>query len=169
MKIGELIALNIFPLCMIYAAFSDLLTMKIPNWLSASLALMFVPILYFGAVDSGFILEHVLSGGLVLIVGFILFSLGWMGGGDAKLASATALWLGWASTLDYIILTSFLGGVLTLALLAMRRVALPHFTHKWHWLVHLHQPTTGVPYGIALACAAMWVFPTSPVWTIILK
>jgi prepilin peptidase CpaA len=34
----------------------------------------------------------------------------------------------------------------------------------WPWLERLHAPRTGVPYGIALAAAALVVFPESPIW-----
>ena len=46
-----------------------------------------------------------------------------MGGGDVKLAAALALWFSPASTLKFLVLMSLAGGVLTLVVLALHRVA----------------------------------------------
>jgi prepilin peptidase CpaA len=162
LKIGETLALDFFPLCMIYAALSDLFTMKISNYLSLALLIVFFPLAYFIGFDGAGLLDHFLCGGLALLIGFAFFAFGWIGGGDAKLAAATAMWFGWSAALDYIMLASVLGGVLTLALLGFRRLPLPVVLHKYNWLMHLHQPTTGVPYGMALALAALWIYPSSP-------
>ena len=40
---------------------------------------------------------------LVLVGAFAFFSFGWIGGGDAKLAAATSLWLGFGLTLPYLV------------------------------------------------------------------
>ena len=50
---------------------------------------------------------------MVLAVTFVFFALGWIGGGDAKLAAATALWLGFDHLLKYLLYASLFGGVLT--------------------------------------------------------
>jgi len=52
---------------------------------------------------------------------------------------------------------SILGGVLTLALLALRQVPLPAFLVKQPWFARLSDPTAGVPYGVALALAALYI------------
>ena len=39
----------------------------------------------------------------VLVVTFMFFARGWIGGGDAKLAAATALWLGFDQLLNYLL------------------------------------------------------------------
>jgi prepilin peptidase CpaA len=106
-----------------------------------------------------------LSCGLaVLILTFALFSRGWIGGGDAKLAAATALWLGWALMLDYSLIASLLGGVLTLGLIASRNMRLPAWAARLDWVARLHHPETGVPYGIALAVAGLALYPQSQIW-----
>ena len=51
--------------------------------------------------------------------------MGWIGGGDAKLAAATALWFGFDFLLDYLVYASLFGGVLTLVLIQFRRLPLP--------------------------------------------
>ena len=63
---------------------------------------------------------HLAAGALVLVVCFGLFAAGWIGGGDAKLAAATALWFGFEQLLPYLAVAGVVGGVLTLAILMLR-------------------------------------------------
>ena len=88
---------------------------------------------------------------------------GWIGGGDAKLVAATALWLGWAHLLDYVLSASLLGGALTVGLLYFRGRDLPALLVGREWVERLHRKDGGIPYGIALAAAALLVYP-STVW-----
>jgi prepilin peptidase CpaA len=93
-----------------------------------------------------------------------MFSLGWIGGGDAKLAAATALWMGWSLILDYGATAAIFGGVLTLALLSARMAPLPAALERHAWIERLHNLKTGVPYGIALAAAGLAQYPHSQIW-----
>ena len=61
----------------------------------------------------------------MLVVAFVFFARGWIGGGDAKLAAATALWLGFDHLLAYLLYASLFGGLLTLVLLQVRTMPLP--------------------------------------------
>jgi prepilin peptidase CpaA len=131
--------LLIFPAVMAFAASSDFFTMTISNRISLILVAGFVAL----AVGTG------------MPVGEML--------GDAKLAAATALWLGWEHLFNYLLYASLLGGVLTLALLEFRKFALPRMLIGRVWAERLHKPNGGVPYGIALAIAALVIYP-STVW-----
>jgi prepilin peptidase CpaA len=102
---------------------------------------------------------HLAAGGLVLVISFVLFTQGWIGGGDAKLAAATALWFGFDYLFDYVIYASIFGGVLTLMILQFRHMALPTLFARQAWIQRLHERSGGVPYGIALAAAALVVYP----------
>ena len=57
------------------------------------------------------VLLHLGAGAVVLAVTFTFFSRGWIGGGDAKLAAATALWLGFDQLMNYLLYASLFGGV----------------------------------------------------------
>jgi len=155
--VADLARLMLFPALMAFAASSDLLTMTISNRVSIILMTGFF------ALGSGMsasdILCHVAASGAVLLVGFGLFTQGWIGGGDAKLAASTALWLGFAHLLPYLIYASLFGGALTLALIQFRMVPLPRWLARHEWLQRLHSKDGGVPYGIALAAAALTVYP----------
>ena len=159
MTLTDAIRLLLFPALMAFAASSDLFTMTISNRLSLALALGFVLL----AVATGMALPdigmHLAAAGLVLVVAFGFFSQGWIGGGDAKLAAATALWFGFGHLLDYMIYAALFGGVLTLVIIQFRRLPLPAALERQPWIMRLHEAGGGVPYGIALAAAAMMVYP----------
>jgi prepilin peptidase CpaA len=151
----------LFPFLMAYAAASDLLTMRISNRLTGLVFAAFV--LY--AVASGMtwddLLWHLAAGILTLVITFAFFARGWIGGGDAKLAAATALWIGLGHLPEYLVVASILGGPLTLAIVLARKYPLPKLALKLPFAVHLHDTKTGVPYGIALAAAALMVLPNA--------
>jgi prepilin peptidase CpaA len=150
---------GVFPALMAFAAAYDLTTMTIPNRLTAALALAFLAVIPLCGLPMSEVAWHLAAGLLVLAVTFAMFAMGWMGGGDAKLAAGIALWLGFADLLDYLMLASILGGALTLALLAVRRYPLPRLLARLPWALKLHAPETGIPYGIALAIAALATLP----------
>lgn len=156
--------LFVFPALMAYAACSDLLTMRIGN----KLVLLVIAAFFAMALLVGMPLEqigvHALTGIIVLVVAFTLFALGWIGGGDAKLIAATSLWFGFPGAITYMLYASLLGGSLTLALLGVRRFPLPPQLKVVGWIDKLHDAKTGVPYGIALAAAALLLYPTSIVF-----
>jgi prepilin peptidase CpaA len=102
---------------------------------------------------------HLAAAALVLTVAFTCFAFGWIGGGDAKLAAATALWFGFDYLLDYLVYASLFGGVLTLLLIQFRVLPLPAMMARRKWILRLHDKDSGVPYGIALAAAALAVYP----------
>jgi prepilin peptidase CpaA len=53
--------------------------------------------------------------------------------------------------------------VLTLLMINFRLFPLPVVMQRWTWIERLHQKDAGVPYGIALAAAALLVYPDT-VW-----
>jgi prepilin peptidase CpaA len=104
-------------------------------------------------------LLHLAAGAIVLVFAFVFFTRGWIGGGDAKLAAATALWLGFDHLMPYLLYASLFGGALTLLLLQFRHAPLPAMLARQDWAQRLHDRNSGVPYGIALAAAALAVYP----------
>jgi prepilin peptidase CpaA len=106
---------------------------------------------------------HAAAGAGVIVIAFFCFAMGWIGGGDAKLAAIIALWFGIERGFDFLLLASLLGGGLTLLILSFRGVMLPAFALRHEWLQRLHDPKQGIPYGIALAGAALAIYPQT-VW-----
>jgi prepilin peptidase CpaA len=164
----DIALLIVFPALMAYAAASDLFTMSIPNALSLALIGAFGVFALLAGLPPAVVLLHVAACALVLAVCFGLFAFGWIGGGDAKLASATALWFGFGALLDYLFLATIAGGALTLLILAARARPLPAFALGCGWVERLHRRDAGVPYGIALAGAALAVYPQAPIWSALL-
>lgn len=161
----QLTLLILFPFLMALAASSDLLTMTIPNSLSLGLVAGFVVVAALSGTTGAAMLMHMAAGLVVLVVAFAMFALGWIGGGDAKLAAASSLWLGFDLLPEYLMISAVAGGFLTLGLLALRQLPLPAFAARWTWLGRLHDHRTGIPYGIALAGAALALYPHSTLWT----
>jgi prepilin peptidase CpaA len=160
----HLSVLAFFPTLMALSASMDLLTFTIPTRLCAVLAigyLVFAALLGVSAVD---ILLNISCAFAILAITFVMFNLGWVGGGDAKLAAATAAWLGWTAILDYGLAAALFGGILTLIILGGRRVPLPAVFGRIDWLARLHNVNAGVPYGIALAAAGLLQYPNSSIW-----
>jgi prepilin peptidase CpaA len=162
------IALAFFPVMMVFAGLMDVLTMKIRNRLVAGLVVGYAVLAPLAGIALGEMGVSLALAGGVFLAGFTLFSMGWIGGGDAKLATATVLWLGAAHVVPYLVYTALLGGALTLAVLAFRRVELRAGWNVPEWALRLHSPQAGVPYGAAMAPAALMVFPHTPWVTAIL-
>jgi prepilin peptidase CpaA len=159
----DAIRLFLFPTLMAFAAFSDLFTMTISNRVSLLLIAGFFVMAALIGMSGWDILSHIGAGLAVLAVTFALFACGWIGGGDAKLAAATALWLGFDPLMSYLVYASLFGGVLTLAIMRYRLMPLPAVLEGRDWALRLHRADAGVPYGIALAAAALAIYPQT-VW-----
>lgn len=158
-------ALFIFPALMAYAAASDLFTMRIANWVSIAVVAGYLAMALMLGLPMKEIGYHLACGFIVLVATFTMFALGWIGGGDAKLAAATAVWFGFSGILVYLVVAAAYGGILTVLLLQLRRFPLPDFMMRQEWIARLHDKKTGIPYGIALAAAALVIYPNTNVWT----
>jgi prepilin peptidase CpaA len=160
--VADAIRLALFPAMMAFAASSDFLTLTISNRVSLTLVGGFVALAVIGGVSAADVLSHLAAGCVVLVAAFSLFARGIIGGGDAKLAAATALWLGFDHLLPYLLYASLLGGALSVGLIWFRMAPLPDWLARQDWAQRLHGKDAGVPYGIALAAAALAIYPQTP-------
>lgn len=152
----------VFPLCLAVAACSDFLTMLIPNRVSAILLASFVIVAPLAGLSVTDIAMHLSAGLVVFSVCFALFAFNLMGGGDAKLLTASAVWFGLSfSLLEFLIYVSLFGGMLTLAILSLRShtnaILASGIPVPGHLLL-----AKKVPYGIAIGVAAFAAYPSSP-------
>lgn len=165
----EALIFVVFPFCMLFAAISDTLSMTIANRVPLILVAVFAvvaPMTGMAWAEYGL---HFAAGAIVLLFTFIVFAFGGMGGGDAKLLAATAVWMGLGVPLaEYVVVSAFLGGVLTLAILSYRKSAIAIFTSRNMFMRNFAEGTNGVPYGIALGVGGLVVYPQSPlmVWAL---
>ena len=141
-KYGLLAALAI---ALLTAAFTDLRSRQIGNWLNGAIALG-APLFWWA---SGLSLWPEVAAQLaVALAAFVvlagLFALRAMGGGDVKLLTALALWIEPAWFLKLVVLMALLGGVLTIVFAA------------WH-IVRGRKGRLAIPYGVAIASAGLWV------------
>lgn len=159
----ELLVLIVFPGLMALAAASDLVTMTISNWVSIVLVAGFAVLALFMGLSLEAIGLHLLVGFGALVAGFLCFAAGWIGGGDAKLFAASALWFGMQDVLAYALTAAVFGGALTLVLVFFKGAPLPYILYRQFWIYRLNTLEDGIPYGLALAGAGLAVYPQS-IW-----
>lgn len=153
----------IFPFCLAMAAFNDLFSMTIPNRIPLAVLATFPVAAYMVGLPLGAIGLHVAAGLLVFGVCFAMFALNVMGGGDAKLLTACAFWFGLdISLLQFAVYVSFIGGLLTVAIVVLRSQA--QVIHA----MGIDLPGSvlmakKIPYGIAIAIGGFLAYPSSPV------
>lgn len=144
-RYGLLAALAI---ALLVAAFTDLRSRQIGNWLNAGIALG-APLFWWStgldpwpgmALQLGVALA-------TFIICAILFALRAMGGGDVKLLTALALWIAPLPFLKLLILMAILGGTLTL-LFGARHI------------MKRRRDRLAIPYGVAISLAGLWVIGT---------
>jgi prepilin peptidase CpaA len=127
------------------AAWGDLQTRTIPNWLNIAIAAG-APLWWWAngwqlwpdvTIQIGFAVG-------IFIIFAACFAMGAMGGGDVKLITALSLWLPFQSLVQMLFVMAVLGGIVTLGTL----------------LIHRLRKQTGapeVPYGVAISIAGIWV------------
>ncbi|HTO41988.1 MAG TPA: prepilin peptidase [Rhizomicrobium sp.] len=152
---------------LLLAAGWDLASFTIPNFIQIGLILAFAAFFLTAGIPLSALGGHLLAGLLGLAFGFTLFALGYIGGGDAKLLACVSLWLGFTDLPAYVLLACVLGGALSLAILALRKLPLPSFFARQPWLLRLHDPKEGVPYGVALAAAVFLILPQTEVFRLV--
>jgi prepilin peptidase CpaA len=144
------IVIAIWVITLIAAAISDLRSFRIPNIFPAVLILLFV-VVHGIAGFAAPLWENGLHFLVALAVGMGLFSRGWIGGGDAKLYAAAALWFSWTGAIALVFMTTMAGLLLTLTFIAARMLGLRKNTPK---------EDRRIPYGVAIAAgailSAMW-------------
>jgi prepilin peptidase CpaA len=155
----DIARLLLFPALMAFAASSDLFTMRISNGVSLALAAGFLVLAVASGMATHDILMHIGAGAIVLVVAFGCFAIGQVGGADAKIATAAALWFGFAHVMNFLLYASLFGGALTLLLLQFRQWPLPVSFAGQPWLARLHAKENRVPYAIALAAGALMIYP----------
>jgi prepilin peptidase CpaA len=129
---------------------SDLRARRLPNVLVAGFAaLYFVNAAMIGFADASWGV-HVVVSVVSLAAAALIFRLGWLGGGDVKLAAAVFLWAGpeYWPVLVGVSLCGLLVGFVVLAMACLQRIpALASMSGRLRWI----EPARGVPYGVALA------------------
>ena len=141
-----------FAVLLVVAALSDMREFTIPNRVNAAIALLYPAHVMSSATPIDWPMAIVIAA-IVLLVCAGLFAIGGMGGGDAKMLAATSLWAGPGLVLPFIIITTVVGGLLSLVV----------------WMRVRFGPMVGlavidsrpvVPYGVAIATSGLLVVYT---------
>ncbi|HWF77752.1 MAG TPA: prepilin peptidase [Caulobacteraceae bacterium] len=162
-ELVKTIVLGVFATLVIGAAVRDLATFTIPNWISLALAAGFAPAALLAGVPLPEIGVSFAVGVGMLVVGAGMFAVGWIGGGDAKLMAAAAIWVGLRGLPPFAIYTALAGGALALGLVALRSAWLrPLAAAGPSWTQRLATPGESAPYGVAIAAGALAAFALHP-------
>ncbi len=155
---------GLFSLLLAYAAYGDIRTRRIPNWVIIAVA---VPgIVYSVAVASvGPGLLRSVEGFAVGMLCWLPFYIaGWLGAGDVKLFAAAGVWLGPLRTVEAAVIAAVVGGLLAVVWMVvsygMRRsastlslaVSLPSILAT---TASPERARRTLPYGVALALGAL--------------
>lgn len=140
---------------LVVAAVIDVRTFTISNGLNATVALM-AP-LYWWSIGLPLWPDAAIQIGVALAVFAVLavtFYIGMMGGGDVKLAAALALWFSPRSTVEFLVIMSLAGGLLTLLVLILHRRKARRAPSDDR---EKESQKPEVPYGVAIAAGALWI------------
>lgn len=160
MTLFLLTAVLMLALC---AAGHDWRTLRIPNWISLAIIALFVVAAAMSPQKFSPLWVHPAAFVAMLAVTFFLFARGLFGGGDAKLASALALWLGLKGLVPFVMFTGIAGGVLGLLGLYIKKKKPVAQAKPESWVGQLQAGRDAIPYGIAIAIGMMGaVFHTAP-------
>jgi len=137
---------SILAALLVWAAIVDLRTRTIPDWVSIA-AVVMAPMFWWSSGIAFYpdAVERICGAFLVFVVFFGMFSAGGMGGGDVKLGTAFALWFSPLATLQFFVVTSLAGGIVS--------VGAWIYHHKFRRL----EGKTEVPYGVAIAFGGLWL------------
>lgn len=156
----------VYPACLLWASWTDAMTMTIPNRLNMILAFAFIPVACLMTTplslqEWGWHIGLALAG---LVLGMVCFALRFMGGGDAKLIAAAALWFDKNGFFALLIYTALAGGVLTLGLLAVRKAFWLYAYKAPTWLQKHLEPKGDIPYGIAICVGGLFAIFQGDIW-----
>ncbi|PVM84340.1 A24 family peptidase [Caulobacter endophyticus] len=162
MQTLQLLPLIVFAGLTVVAGLKDATSYTIPNWISLALIAAFPVAALVGGVGWSAAGWSLLVGLGLLVVGMIMFALRWVGGGDAKLLAACALWMGVPGIAPFLLTTALAGGALTMGLMSLRSGWLaPMIAGGPAWVRRLGDKNGDIPYGVAIAVGALAALPQS--------
>lgn len=148
-------------LLLLYVATIDIATRLIRNEICLALALLGIA----GQLASPMqVAQSLIVATILLMLLFVVYTRGGIGGGDVKLLVALAVGLPLTGVVQLLAITALAGGVLALLHLMMRLLPSPglapagsslirrvYAVERWRHLRH-----APLPYGVAIACGGIW-------------
>ena len=161
MAVFEIMALAAFVGLLAVSAWWDVTTMTIPNWVSIALTVLFPVFALINGMPLAQIGLHLAFGAGILVIGFLLFQINIMGGGDAKMIAAAAVWTGLGAFAPFIIWMAIFGGMIAMTLLMVRKKVRQGATQP-AFVNRLLKPRGGVPYGVAILAGGLMALHALP-------
>lgn len=149
------IFIGLFVAFLVLAAYSDVTDLRIPNRLTGAMAVTGPAATMLAGPGAAAVPPALLTAAVVLAIGWGMFELGWLGGGDAKLAAAAALWLGPGATMAFVLVTALFGALLAALLLGLSRLERRRAAVGGRWHGRLLADRIAVPYAAAMAPAGV--------------
>lgn len=142
-------------MCVAGAAYADVRRFEIPDGWSIAVAALFA-VFAASTTPAEPYWSHAAAGIVVFVVGALLFSRGWLGGGDVKLLAACALWAGFSGLPWLLLGTVSAGGVLALLAVVGRTLAKPGVAYP------ALQRDGPLPYAVAILGGAVLLASAPP-------
>ena len=143
---------------LIAATITDIIWLRIPNWIPAGIALLFLGAAMAEPRSLGWWGSHLGAGGIVLLVGMAVFAWGKIGGGDVKLLTGVALWFGLSPLPALLLAIGVVGGVVSIACIVLRGYGSSAVLEYFGMRAVALEKGQGVPYAVAIA-AGCWLMP----------
>ena len=148
-------------LLLLYVAMMDIATRLIRNEICLALALLGIARQLASPMQ---VAESLIAAAILFLLLLVIYTRGWIGGGDVKLLVALAIGLPLMGVIQLLTITALAGGVLALVHLMMRLLPYPklapagssfvrrvYAVERWRHLRH-----APLPYGVAIACGGIW-------------
>src|SRR4051794_21969246 len=148
-------------LLLLYVATIDIATRLIRNEICLALALLGLASQLATPLQ---LAQSLIAAAILFLLLLVIYTRGWIGGGDVKLLVALAVGLPLTGVIDLLTITALAGGVLAGVHLMMRILPYPklapagsslvrrvYAVERWRHLRH-----APLPYGVAIACGGIW-------------
>jgi len=136
------------------SSISDFRALRIPNWHSLSIVILFIPAYFLSPESFSPLWQHISAMAAMFIISYIMFILRMMGGGDSKLATALGLWVGLNGLAGFVFYMSIIGGLVGVISLIIRNKKPFKNPHKGSWFEQAQLGKNSIPYGIAISIGA---------------
>lgn len=134
----------------VLAAVSDVRSLRIPNSYSIVVIVCFIGAFILSPDSFGRWWEHVGAFFGMLVITYLMFVAGMMGGGDSKFGSALALWTGLHGLLPYVFYMAIMGGIIGICSIIFRKYKPFKNPAAGSWMAEAQEGKNSVPYGIAI-------------------
>jgi prepilin peptidase CpaA len=150
------VATIVFVGSLIAATITDIVWLRIPNWIPACITGLFLLAAMAEPRSLAWWGSHLGAGGIVLLVGMGVFAWGKIGGGDVKLLTSVALWFGLSPLPELLLAIGVVGGAVSIVCVVLRGFGSGAMLEHLGMHAVALETGEGVPYAVAMA-AGCWL------------